>query len=108
MLDRSNATSKNLYDPQIDLSFIIQIHGSVGFFFKINDFRNIKIKPKHYLESMIIIVKTCRRKIRKLQQDESHVNLRAPVSGQENFRTNIYYPILDQTNTLVDKYPNDV
>lgn len=41
---------------------------------------------------------TRRKKIRKLQSDESRVNEREPYSGHENFRTNIYYRILDILN----------
>ena len=38
---------------------------------------------------------TRRKKIRKLQVDESRENERTALSGEENFRTNVYYPILD-------------
>lgn len=38
---------------------------------------------------------TRRKETRKIQLDESQVNERIPFSGQENFRTNVYYSILD-------------
>ncbi|KAG5884857.1 hypothetical protein JTB14_036091 [Gonioctena quinquepunctata] len=48
---------------------------------------------------------TRRRKIRKLQSDESLINERAPISGQENFRTNINYDSLSvQLARLKNEY----
>ncbi|XP_044588849.1 zinc finger MYM-type protein 1-like [Cotesia glomerata] len=56
----------------------------------------MKKKPKHYPASKIIIVMILiAKKNRKIQPDESRVNERIPSSGQENFRTNVNYPILD-------------
>lgn len=67
------------------------------YFFKtweIDNFLNMKKKLKHCLEFRIIIVMILVT-TRKIQPDNSRVNERPPFSGPENFRTNVYYSILD-------------
>ena len=44
---------------------------------------------------IIIVMILVAKKNRRLQPDESRENERTPSSGQEHFRTNVYYPILD-------------
>ncbi|XP_057663116.1 uncharacterized protein LOC130898084 [Diorhabda carinulata] len=120
ILDRFNSASKKLQDSQADLSSVIQIYRSLALF--LQDMRNKQFSDYKKKAKALSGVQnyyrydTRRKKTRKLHPDESRENERTAVSGEENFQTNIYYPILDtlsvqlkeRENELVIKYPNDL
>lgn len=99
ILDPFNAASKKLQDSQADLSSVVQIYSSLALF--LQDMRNKQFSEYEEKAKELSGVHdyyrydTRRRKTRKIHPDESRVNERTPLSGQENFRTNIYYRILD-------------
>ncbi|XP_074106438.1 LOW QUALITY PROTEIN: zinc finger MYM-type protein 1-like, partial [Cotesia typhae] len=99
ILDRFNAASKKLQESQADLSSVVQIYSSLALF--LQDMRERQFSEYEEKAKTLSGVQdyyrydTRRKKTRKIQPDESRVNERIPSSGQENFRTNVYYPILD-------------
>lgn len=99
ILDRFNAASKKLQESQADLSSVVQIYSSLALF--LQDMRERQFSEYEEKAKALSGVHdyyrydTRRKKTRRLQPDESRVNERTPSSGQENFRTNVYYPILD-------------
>lgn len=110
ILDRFNAANKKLQGSHADLSSVIQIYGSLASF--LQDIRNKQFSEFEEKAKALSGVQdyycydTHRRKTRKLQPGESRVNERAPFSGQDNFRTNIYYPILDTLSVQLSERKN--
>ncbi|CAH2096804.1 unnamed protein product [Euphydryas editha] len=98
-LDRFNAASKKLQESQADLSSIVQIYSSLALF--VQNMRDRQFSESEEKAKALSGVHdyyrydTCRKKTKRLQPDESRVNERTSSPGQENFRTNVYYPILD-------------
>ncbi|XP_053594426.1 uncharacterized protein LOC128667613 [Microplitis demolitor] len=94
--------NKKLQQSQIDLSTVVELYDSLASF--LQDMRNNQFSYYEEKAKLLSEVRnhyahdTRRKKIRKLQSDESRVNEREPYSGHENFRTNIYYRILDILN----------
>lgn len=99
ILDRFNAASKKLQDSQADLSSVVQIYGSLALF--LQDMRDKQFSEYEQKAKALSGVQvyyrydTGRKKTRKIQADESRLNETIPSSGHENFRTNVYYRILD-------------
>ncbi|XP_074112948.1 zinc finger MYM-type protein 1-like [Cotesia typhae] len=99
ILDRFNAASKKLQESQAGLSSVVQIYSSLALF--LQDMRERQFSEYEEKAKPLSVVQdyyrydTRRKKTRKIQPDESRINERIPSSGQENFRTNVYYPILD-------------
>lgn len=98
-MDRFNAASKKLQDSQADLSSVIKIYSSLALF--LQDMRDKQFSDYEKKAKELSGVQNYyhydsrRKKTRKLQADESRENERTALSGEENFRTNVYYPILD-------------
>lgn len=99
ILGRFNAASKKLQESQADLSFVVQIYSSLALF--LQDMRDRQFSEYEEKAKALSGVQdyyrydTRRKKTKKIQPDDSLVNERPPFSGQEHFRTNVYYPILD-------------
>lgn len=107
ILDRFNAASKKLQESQADLSSVVQIYSSLTLF--LQDMRDKQFSEYEEKAKALSGVHdyywydTRRKKTRRIQPDESRVNERTPSSGQENFRTNVYYPILDTLSVQLAK-----
>ena len=96
ILDRFNAASKKLQESNADLSSVVQMYGSLALFLQDKQYSEYEKKAKE-LSGVQVYYRydTRRKKTRKIQADESRVNETIPSSGHDNFRTNVYYRILD-------------
>lgn len=99
ILDGFSAASKKLQESHANLSSVVKIYGSLALF--LQDMRDKqyseyeeKAKPLSGVQ-VNYRYDTDRKKTRKIQADELRVNETIPSSGHENFRTNVYYRILD-------------
>ncbi|XP_026482761.1 zinc finger MYM-type protein 1-like [Ctenocephalides felis] len=98
ILERFNAASKKFQDSKSNLSSVSQMYSSLALF--LEDMRAKQFSEYEEKAKALSGVKNYhhdnhRKRTRKFQADESQEHERVFLCGEEHFRINIYYRILD-------------
>lgn len=111
ILKRFNAVSKRLQEASIDLITVLHLYSSPAQFTQ--DLRMSSHHFQHYEDEAKLLsgvesysFDSKRRRIRACRAGESREGDTQPENGRENFRVNVFYPIIDRLNSELQRRTN--